>query len=173
MGAPDWFSSETYNISAESDGEGEPSIKQWQSMVKKLMADRFQLKFHYEKRELAVYALTVAKTGPKLNRSQGDPSGIPGLGFGPGNFGARNASMAEAMQQGALDRPVVDQTGLTGRFDLSLRWTPDDMRSATQSADAPPDFFTAIQEQLGLKVISTKAPVDVLVIDDVERPSAN
>jgi uncharacterized protein (TIGR03435 family) len=176
VGAPDWFSSETYDISAEPDGEGEPSIKQWQSMVRKLMADRFQLKFHYEKRELGVYALTVAKTGPKLTRSQGDPNQLPGLGFGPGNMGATNATMAdvaEAMQQGALDRPVVDQTGLTGRFDLRSRWTPDEMHSGTESADAPPDLFTAIQEELGLKLVSTKAPIDVIVIDRAGRPSAN
>ncbi|RSL16554.1 uncharacterized protein (TIGR03435 family) [Edaphobacter aggregans] len=176
-GAPDWFSSETYDISAVPDGEGEPSIKQWQLMVRKLVADRFQLKFHYEKRELSVYALTVAKTGPKLTRSQGDPSQLPGLGFGPpGNMGATNATMADvagAMQQGALDRPVVDQTELAGRFDLRLRWTPEEMHSATESSDAPPDLFTAIQEQLGLKLVSTKAPVDVIVIDRVERPSAN
>ena len=83
------------------------------------------------------------------------------------------ADVAGAMQQGALDRPVVDQTGLAGRFDLRLRWTPDEMHSATESSDAPPDLFTAIQEQLGLKLVSTKAPVDVIVIDRVERPSAN
>jgi uncharacterized protein (TIGR03435 family) len=174
--APDWFTSETYDISAEPDGEGEPSIRQWRSMVKKLMADRFQLKFHYERRELNVYELTAAKSGPKLIRSQGDPKGSTGLGFGPGNFGATNATMAdvaEAMQQGALDRPVVDRTGLTGRFDLRLTWTPDDVHSATESADMPPNLFTAIQEQLGLKLVPTKAPVDVIVIDHAERPSAN
>ena len=176
VGAPDWFSSESFDISAEPDGEGEPSIKQWQSMVNKLMSDRFHLKFHYEKRELAVYALTVAKNGSKLKRSQSDPSGPAGLGFGPGNFGATNATMAdiaEAMQQGAVDRPVVDQTGLTGRFDLRLTWTPDGPPPATENLNAPPDLFTAIQEELGLKLISTKAPVDVLVVDHVGQPSPN
>ena len=117
-GAPDWFTSERYDISAVPDGEGEPSFKQWQSMVRKLMADRFQLKFHYEKRELAVYALTVAKTGPKLTRSQSDPSAPGGKGFGPpGNFGATNATMADvadALGYVVVDRPVVDQTGLQG-----------------------------------------------------------
>ena len=170
-GAPDWVTSESYDISAEPDGEGEPSIKQWQSMVKKLMADRFQLKSHYEKRELTVYVLTVAKTGPKLTRSQGDPN-ARGAGFGPpGNFGATNATMAdiaEALGQGVLNRPVVDQTGLTGRFDFRLTWTPDETPPpATESADAPPDIFTAIQEKLGLKLVSTKAPVNVLVIDRI------
>jgi uncharacterized protein (TIGR03435 family) len=91
-------------------------------------------------------------------------------------MGAKNATMAdvaEAMQQGALDRPVIDQTGLTGRFDLRLTWTPDEMHSSTESADAPPDLFTAIQEELGLKLVSTKALVNVIVVDHVERPSAN
>jgi uncharacterized protein (TIGR03435 family) len=145
-------------------------------MVKKLMADRFQLKFHTEKRELSVYALTLAKTGPKFSKSQGDPNGKPGLGFGPGNMGTTNATMAEiaeAMQQGAVDRPVVDQTGLAGRFDLRLRWTPADIPADTQNADAPPDLFTAMQEQLRLKLLATKEPVDVIMIDRVERPSAN
>jgi uncharacterized protein (TIGR03435 family) len=185
-GVPDWVTSENYDISAEPDGEGEPSFKQWQSMVKKLMADRFQLKFHYQKRELTVYTLTVAKTGPKMTKSHSDPSASTGLGFGPpGSFGATNATMADfagAMGQAVLDRPVVDQTGLTGRFDFRLTWAPDESRvgavggyrpSATESADAPPDLFTAIQEELGLKLESTKAPIDVLVIDHVERPSAN
>jgi uncharacterized protein (TIGR03435 family) len=183
---PDWVTSENYDISAEPDGEGEPSIKQWRSMVKKLMADRFQLKLHYEKRELTVYVLTVARTGAKMIRSQSDPASPPGLGFGPpGNFGATNATMAdfaEALGQGALDRPAVDQTGLTGRFDFRLTWTPDEAHfsavggskpSPTESVDAPPDLFTAIEEELGLKLLSTKAPVDVLVIDHVEKPSAN
>jgi uncharacterized protein (TIGR03435 family) len=174
LDAPDWVASERYDISAVPDGEGEPSIKQWQSMVKKLMADRFQLKFHYEKRELPVYLLTVAKSRPKLKR--GDLNEPAGLGGGPGNLGATNATMAnlaELLGHGFLDRPVVDKTGLTGKFDLRLTWTPDEMQPATQSADAPPGLFTAIEEQLGLKLISTKAPVDVLVIDHVEKPSAN
>jgi uncharacterized protein (TIGR03435 family) len=175
--AQDWVNSESYDISAEPDGEGEPSIKQWESMVKKLMADRFQLKFHFEQREQTVYVLTVAKTGPKLTRSQSEPSAPAGMGFGPpGNFGATNATMAdiaEALGQGVLNRPVVNQTGLAGRFDLRLTWTPDGPPPATESADAPPDIFTAIQEKLGLKLVSTKAPVDVLVIDHAERPSAN
>jgi uncharacterized protein (TIGR03435 family) len=174
--AQDWINSESYDISAEPDGEGEPSIKQWQSMVKKLMADRFQLKFHYEKQKQAVYMLTVARSGPKLTRSESDPSASVGLGFGPGNFGATNATMAdvaEALGQGVLNRPVVDQTALTGRFNLRLTWAPDGLVTATENPNALPDFFTAIQEQLGLKLVSTKAPVDVLVIDRVERPSPN
>ena len=177
LGAPDWFTSEWYDISAEPDGEGEPSFMQWQSMVKKLMADRFQLKFHWEKRDLPVYALTVAKSGPKLTKDQRGPDAPGGMGFGPpGNCGGTNETMAEfaqAMGQAVLDRPVVDQTGLTGKFDFRLTWTPDDLQSATRSADAPPDLFAAIQDELGLKLVSAKAPVNVMVIDRVQRPSAN
>jgi uncharacterized protein (TIGR03435 family) len=173
----DWVNSESYDISAVPDGEGEPSIKQWESMVKKLMADRFQLKFHFEKQKQAVYVLTVARTGPKLTRSESDPSATGGMGFGPpGNFGATNQTMAdiaEALGQGVLNRPVEDQTELTGRFSLRLTWTPDGLATATENPNALPDFFTAIQEQLGLKLVSTKAPVDVLVIDHIERPSEN
>ncbi len=174
--APDWFRTETYDIAGKPGGEGEPSIPQWKTMVKKLMADRFQLKFHNEKREMGVYALTLTKTGPKFDKSDGGPYDVPMLGFGPGNMGATNATMtqiAEAMQQAALDRPVIDQTGLTGRFDLRMRWTPADAPAEAQNADAPPDLFTAMQEQLGLKLVATKAPVDVLMIDHVQKPSAN
>jgi uncharacterized protein (TIGR03435 family) len=76
------------------------------------------------------------------------------------------------LQSGALDQPVADQTGLAGRFDLRLTWTPGEMHSSAESADALPDIFTAIQEELELKLVSTKAPVDVLVIDHVERTSS-
>lgn len=175
--AQEWVNSESYDISAVPGGEGEPSIKQWESMVRKLIADRFQLNFHFEKQEQAVYALTVARTGPKLTRSESDPGASGGMGFGPpGNFGATNQTMAdiaEALGQGVLNRPVEDQTGLSGKFSLRLTWTPDGLATATEDPNALPDFFTAIQEQLGLKVVSIKAPVDVLVIDHVKRPSPN
>ena len=175
--AQDWVYSESYDISAKPDGEGEPSGKQWQSMVEELMADRFKLKFHFEKQEQIVYLLTVVKTGPKLTRSESDPGAPAGNGFGPGGFGATNATIADiarALGAGVLNRPVVDRTGLSGRFNLRLAWTPDDgPMTATEDPKAPPDFFTAIQEQLGLKLESTKAPVDVLVIDHIEKPSEN
>lgn len=175
--APDWVNSESFDIAAEPDGAGEPSIKQWESMVKKLMSDRFQLKSHFAKREQNVYLLTVAGAGAKLARSQSGPDTPSGMGFGPpGNFGATNVTMAEiasALGQGVLNRPVMDRTELPGRFDLRLTWTPDGSASETGSVDSAPGFFTAIQEQLGLKVVSSKAPVDVLVVDRVEKPSAN
>jgi uncharacterized protein (TIGR03435 family) len=155
-------------------------------MLQKLLADRFKLAFHREKKELSVYAITVGKTGPKLTKSDGDPNGLPGLGFrGPGRFNGRNANIADfagIMQTLVLDRPVVDQTGLRDRYDFALNWTPDEtqfgglagqLQPPSDKADVPPDLYTAIQQQLGLKIEATKAPVEVLAIDRVEKPSEN
>ncbi len=185
-GGPAWMESDKYDLAAKPDGEGQPNDKQWKMMVQKLLADRFKLSFHRDKKELSAYALVVGKTGPKLTKSEGDPNGLPGLFFrGLGVLPARNATMVDfagTMQTAVLDRPVVDQTGLSGRYDFLLTWTPDETQfvglgvkipPATDNADAPPDLFTAIQQQLGLKLESTKAPVEVLVIDQAEKPSAN
>jgi uncharacterized protein (TIGR03435 family) len=184
-GAPAWIESEKYNLTAKPAGEGQPNTKQWKIMLQKMLADRFQLTFHHEKKELSVYAITVGKTGPKLTKSAGDPNGLYGAGGPPGAFSARNANMgdfAEVMQSTMLDRPVVDQTGLSGRFDFQLKFTPDETQYAgagarvpppADEATAPPDLFTAMQEQLGLKLVATKAPVDVVVVDRVSKPSEN
>jgi uncharacterized protein (TIGR03435 family) len=186
VGGPAWFGSDKFDLDAQPDGQGQPNEKQWKTMVQKLLADRFKLAFHRDKKELSAYALTVGKNGPKLTKSQGDPNGLPGLMFrGPGIFHANNATMAnfaDILQAAVLDRPVVDQTGLEGKYDFPLKWTPDETQFASfggkmpppsDNADAPPGLFTAIQEQLGLKLESTKAPVEVLVIDHVEKPSEN
>jgi uncharacterized protein (TIGR03435 family) len=186
IGAPPWAGTDKFDIEAKPEGEGAPSGKQWKGMLQKLMADRFKLSFHREKKELPVYALSVAKTGPKLTKSGGDPNGLPALGFGKlGNLHVTNASMAaftQAMQAVVLDRPVVDQTGLEGRFDFDLNWTPDDSQfrglgakipPPVDGAAAPPPLYTAIQEQIGLKLEATKALADVLIIDHVEKPSEN
>jgi uncharacterized protein (TIGR03435 family) len=185
-GGPDWLETEKYDLSAQPDGTGQPNERQWKMMLQKLLADRFKLAFHREKKELAVYAIVVAAAGPKLTRSEGDPNGLPALFFkGLGVLPARNATMADfagVMQSAVLDRPVVDQTALPGRYDFTLTWTPDESQFGglgarvpppAGDAAAPPGLFTAIQEQLGLRLQSTKAQVDVLVIDHVERPSEN
>jgi uncharacterized protein (TIGR03435 family) len=186
VGMPDWGDSDKYDIDGKPDGEGAPSGKQWKTMIQKLLADRFQLKFHKDKKELSVYVLSVSKTGSKLTKDDSAPNGLPALFFqGLGKLNVRNALMSDftgLMQSVVLDRPVLDQTGLTGRFDFTLNWTPDDSQFAgmgartpppTDSADAPPNLYTAIQEQIGLKLEATKAPADVMVIDHVEKPSAN
>ena len=186
VGGPAWTESEKYDIVAKPGGEGMPNDKQWKIMVQKLLADRFKLTFHHDQKELSVYALQVGKSGPKLTKSEGNAAGLPGLFFrGLGDLPATNATMADfagVMQTAVLDRPVVDQTAISGRWDFTLKWTPDEFQFAglgvkvtppADNAAAPPDLFTAIQEQLGLKLVATKASVDVLVVDHVEKPSAN
>ena len=130
LGAPAWVETDKFDIDAQPDGEGAPSDKQWKGMVQKLLAERFKLTLHHDKKELSVYVLSVAKGGQKMTKSDGDPNGLPGLFFRAlGVLNVRNANMADfagLMQGAVLDRPVVDQTGLTGRWDFTLKWTPDD-----------------------------------------------
>lgn len=185
IGAPDWSESDRWDIQAEPEPEGAPSGAQLRTMMQKLLADRYQLKFHRDKKELSVYAITVAKGGPKLTKSEGDPNGLPALFFrGLGQLPARNATMADLagiMQGAVLDRPVVDQTGIAGRWDFTLNWTPDQFQFTSMGVKIPPppddaqapDLFTAFQQQLGLKLETAKAPAEVFVIDKVEKPSAN
>jgi uncharacterized protein (TIGR03435 family) len=178
VGDPDWVRTELYDIDGVPDVPGQPNIQQMMGMFQKVLADRFHLTFHREKRELSAYALTVTKSGPKLAKSLGDPNGLPDETGEGDQFGATmrytNVSMqdfAANMQAMGDGRPVVDQTELTGRFDFRLKFN----REQTPSADpnAAPGLFTAMQEQLGLKLEPVKTPVDVIVIDHVERPSAN
>ncbi len=186
VGGPQWMKEDRFDISAEPEGSGMPNDKQWRAALAKLLADRFGLVLHHDKRELPVYALTVLKSGHKLTKNDTNPNGLPGLFFrAPGVFPVRNATMGDfagTMQAVVLDRPVVDQTGLEGRFDFTLTWTPDETQFGGRGgqlpppadpANAPPGLFTAIQEQLGLKLDAAKAPVDVVVIDRLEKPTAN
>ena len=181
---PAWLATEKWDIVGEPDGEGAPSLDQWRVMFQKLLADRFQLTFHRDKKELSAYAITVAKNGPKLTKSGGNPNGIPGFRGPAGKFISGNANMAEFAEIFAdlfLDRPMVDQTGLQGRYDFTLEWTPDQATGRRAAAPpppaddlaAPPDLFAAFQQQLGLKVEAVKAPISVIAIDRVEKPSEN
>ena len=183
-GGPAWLDSELYDIVGEPEAEGAPNRKQIEGMIQKLLSDRFKLTFHHDKKELTVFTLVVGKNGSKLTPSAGDPKGLPGVGMGaPERMFASNAHMSDFtgfLQSVVLDRPVVDQTELTGRFDFTLKWTPDESQfggrggsAKSEAADAPPDLFSAVQEQLGLQLKSAKIPVDVLVIDRVEKPTEN
>ncbi len=187
VNAPEWANTDLYDIEGMPDAPGRPSQKQAGIMLQKLLADRFQLKFHSESRELSVYAITVAKDGPKMSKDTGPANGPPAFFFAAlGDLHVRNQTMrdfATWMQASVLDRPVVDQTGLTDRYDFQLKWTPDDSRftqfrttnivvpPTNDEANAPPNLYTAIQQQLGLKIEPTKAPDEVIVIDHVEKPS--
>ena len=188
-GGPSWIDSERYDTVGQPDIPGQPNRDQMKLMIQKLLADRFQFRFHTEKKELPVYAMVVAKGGPKITVSAGDPNDFPGIGFGrePGvlSLVGRNTGLngvANGLQSNILDKPVVDQTGLTGRYDFTMRWTPDPDQWANfgvpatpnpNELDAPPDIFTAFEQQLGLRLQPTKAVVDVMVIDSIERPSPN
>jgi uncharacterized protein (TIGR03435 family) len=188
VGAPDWLDKDRYDIHAVPDQEGAPNVQQLRSMIQKLLADRFQLKFHHEKRELSAFVLTVGKSGSKLTPTQ--LSGpLPGLGMQPGKGGPmlvmRNATLSDFtsfLQSLILDRPVVDQTSLTGRFDFSVTFTPDDSQfnghpppfpKPAEGVEPAPGLYEAIQQQLGLKLSAEKTQVDVIAIDHVEKYSAN
>jgi uncharacterized protein (TIGR03435 family) len=188
FGAPTWFATDLYDIDGVPDIEGIPSQKQQSAMLQKLLADRFQLKFHHEQKELAVYLITVGKGGPKMTKDEAGPDAPTAFFFrGFGDLTVRNQTMADFatwFQGSVTDKPVVDHTGLSDRYDFTLKWTPDESQfiqfrgsnalpPPRDDPNAPPSLYTAIQEQLGLKFESTKAPDDVIVIDHVEMPSPN
>jgi uncharacterized protein (TIGR03435 family) len=187
ISGPAWINSDRFSILAKADRSSadDPNYdprqitqRQYDSMreqmrpkLQTLLAGRFQLKVHRETREEPVYSLVVGKNGAKLDPSKD----FHGLGGGKGQFKANGASMemlAGALA-GQLGRPVIDRTGLAGAFDFKLEWTPDAAQADAAPVDAGPSLFTALQEQLGLKLESTKAPAEVIVIDHVERPSEN
>jgi uncharacterized protein (TIGR03435 family) len=186
-GGPVWADSDRYDIVGETPGESRPANEQIQSMFRTLLADRFKLTFHREQKELSIYNLVVGKSGPKIKESTAGPDKEPSLlihGSPPGGavLPARNGTMAmfaSLLQRVVMDRPVVDKTGLIGRYDFDLEFAVDGTRLG--GADRPPggadseikpDIFTAIQK-LGLRLESTKARVEVLVIDHAERPDGN
>jgi uncharacterized protein (TIGR03435 family) len=184
VGAPAWMSTDKWDIEAKPDTPGMPSSDQMREMIQKLLADRFALRFHQQTQEMAAYILTVGKDGPRLTKSS-DSSIMGGFTMGPlGVMHAGGASMNDfvhVLQGDILDRPVVDKTGLTGRWNFTLKWLPDETQFAGVKAPRPadddanplPPLFTAIQEQLGLKLEAQKADVPVLVIDHVDHPTPN
>jgi uncharacterized protein (TIGR03435 family) len=178
VGAPHWVETERWDVQGVPDVPGHPSLKQMQSLTRKLLEERFGLKVHKETKELAVYAITVAKGGERIAPSAGDPNSPPSenenSNGGVVTMRMTNMSMGEfAPDRGYfVGRPAVDRTGLTGRYDFQLKWTADESKAPTDGS-APPGMFTAIQEQLGLKLEPAKAPVEVLVVDAVQRPGAN
>ena len=174
VGGPDWADSDRFDIAAKA--EGSPSGREMRLMLRSLLNDRFKLRTHLESREMPAYALVIDKGGgrpPQLRRSDVECVSTPSAGQSPCAFSADWRSIhARGMPVSALTEPlggvtgrvIVDRTGLTGRFDYDLAWTPQRLDPDASS------FFTAVREQLGLKLESTKAPVDVLVIDAAERP---
>lgn len=196
IGVPDWAKTTKYDIDAKVDPSDLDRLHsltraERDAMLQGLLADRFQLRVHSEMREQAIYALTFAKGGSKLRRAKPgdsydkglkDPdNGVTGAGVvirTPRSIAAQAITVSNlvVMLTQIVGRTVEDRTGLAGNYDLTLNWTPDALTSSDSAApgnDNGPSIFTALQEQLGLKLESTKGPVPVLVIDHVERPTEN
>lgn len=188
-GVPDWSDAPHYDIVAKTPGEARPSLEEQMGMLRTLLADRFQLKFHREVKDMPVYALSVAKGGPKLKVTtvpgNATPEGPPALAFVIRPDGvslpARAATIGEfasVLQRAAMNRPVIDQTGLTGRYDFDLDWLPDETQfgglGLKPNPDHPvPDLYAALQQQLGLKLDATRGPVETFIVDHAENPSDN
>ena len=176
--APEWVRTQEWDVTGETDVVGEPDEAQVKGLVRKLLKERFGLTVHTEQREMPVFALTVAKGGAKLKPSDGDPSALADEyeheSGGEATFAFKNArvGLLTTILDFRTDKPVVDKTGLMGRYDFTLRYTMDESRVPPE-VNAAPGLFTAMEEQLGLKLEPVKAAADVLVIDKVERPGAN
>jgi uncharacterized protein (TIGR03435 family) len=188
-GGPAWINSEKFDVLATED---EPTVAelnklpaeqqggQYRLMIQELLSDRFKLSIHRETRELMSYTLLVAKGGPKLNPGVLDPklpANIPqsridvrGAGFLAGhNATTRDLAKVLSVQPEIGARTVIDNTKLSGKYDFNLKWTPD----SAVAQEVVPGLFTALTEQLGLKLASAKAPVEVIMVDNADLPSEN
>lgn len=176
-GGPPWLESDRFNIVAKAPGAATPTRDQIEQMLQALLADRFKLKVHREKKEQPVYALVVDKKGSKLINST---ASSPSFTLGGGVQGMRMAFQKQTMKylalqlsnSGGLGREVIDHTALTGTYDFTLYWASGNDGNATPDSNEP-GLVTALREQLGLKLEPQRAPVEILVIDHAEKPSAN
>lgn len=184
-GGPGWADSDRFDIAAVTPGEVRPDRDEQMRMLRALLEERFQLTFHREPREFAIYALSVAKGGAKLKASaslDAPPVVGPGVVYPqrivlPG----RNATVGDLvslLQRAILDRPVVDRTGLTGHYDFDLIWAPDETQFGgdvpAPSAETPaPPLFVAMEQQLGLKLEPTRGAVSSLIIESAAQPQQN
>jgi uncharacterized protein (TIGR03435 family) len=175
---PAWILSERFDVTAKPPAG--VSGDQFEAMMQNLLAGRFKLQLHREQQERAVYALVVAKGGLKATAAPGEAGAK--TNWSRDHIEAQHMSMAHFAERlsRVADRPVVDATGVAGAFDFELKWTPDSSRakpaenSGAQLADLPPSVFTAIEEQLGLKLEPRKAPVEILIVDHAEKvPTEN
>jgi uncharacterized protein (TIGR03435 family) len=209
-GGPAWMSSDRYDIQAKAEGRQQGDLRteteeqrkadldRRRLMIQALLAERLKLAVHKESKESTIYALVVAKGGPKIKElppettpapdpkdapkeslDKPDPKRLPRgmMRMGPGELtaqGVKIISLANSLSN-AVGHPVFDKTGLTGDYTYELKWAPDENHGdAASSADANgPSIFTALTEQLGLKLESQKGPVDVIVIDHAEKASEN
>jgi uncharacterized protein (TIGR03435 family) len=190
-GGPAWADSDRYEIIAATPGDLRPTYDEQMTMLRKLLAERFSLRFRREKKEFAIYELTLAKGGPKFQATRSpveEPSNVTSTLFPAASGGidhalmpARNVTMgqfASVLQRAILDRPVVDSTGLADRYDFDLEWTPDESQFGGQLPFGPPDsakpgLYPAMAQQLGLRIETARGDIQTLVIEHVDRPSEN
>jgi bla regulator protein blaR1 len=189
-GAPNWMGVERWDIEAKTEGvQGRLPPDQFNALLRRLIEDRFQLKSRRETKKMPVYALVVTKSGFKPKpRPAESPAPRPQTQFGNGSakFQAESVAGLAGTLTLNLGRPVIDRTGIKGTYDFTLEWTPAPDKGGPQAIGLPPraeparpadsnapSIFTALQEQLGLKLESAKGPVEIMVINHVERPSEN
>jgi len=195
-GEPGWTESDRFDVEAKMDDEAaaafqklpkQQQITQRDLMLQSLLADRCKIKVHHETKEVQTYMLVIAKGGFKLKEADPNntyangieaPEGGPRAGMMLVQYGkligqALLISQLATQLAGQVGHLVEDKTGLKGKYDITLQWAPDEGGGVTPSVDSGPSVFTAIQEQLGLKLESKKSPVDTIVIDHIERPSEN
>jgi uncharacterized protein (TIGR03435 family) len=181
VGGPGWFATQKWDIEAKRDDRDPHSSEDTLRMLQNLLADRFAMQIHRETAPLQAYILTVAKGGPKFKAS--GPEGATNFRIAGNSIQLERAGLARLTQllSGALGRPVVDRTGLDGVYNLSLQWDDAPVpEGGVLGVDAPAapgtqhgSIFTSIQDQLGLRLDSERTPVEVIVVDRLERPSAN
>ena len=185
--APDWLTTAKFDITARVPKGA--TTEQYRLMLQSLLAERFQLALHHDRKEIQMVELVVAKNGPKLKEAAVDPAAavpdglqppLPRAGPPPGYHGpfsmVTKASMERlaALLSGLLGQPVVDATGLKGNYDIKLQALVGSSPSDTDAANSPPSLFDAVQEELGLKLAPKKGLVDVLAIDHIEKtPTGN
>jgi len=183
-GGPSWIDSQHFDIEAVTPGDVKPTRLEQMQMLRALVVERFGLKFHRQEKEFAIFALTVAKGGPKLKVAEkpDDPPQLFGVVY-PGKMEvpARGVTMDDfvaMLQRATLDRPTVNKTGLTGKYDFDLVWAQDASQYGGEVPAAPddapnPPLFTAMQDQLGLKLEAKRGIVSAMVVDQAARPTAD
>jgi uncharacterized protein (TIGR03435 family) len=171
-GGPGWIDTDAFDIQAKADTALHLTRDEVRPCLRAMLADRFQLAVHRETKQGAVYSLTVAKNGPKFKEHTGP--GQPGIGVstdsGKATIIGTNITMAALAEylSGQAGRPVLNNTGLAGAYDIRVEWATDQTANPSEAS-----IFTAIQEQLGLKIAATRGPIETIIVDRVERPSEN
>ena len=173
-GGPSWIASDGYTIAAKAEGEVAPATAEIRKMLQSLLAERFGLKLHRETKEVRLYLLVPAKTGQKLTQSTAQRATMH---MGTGNLMMAKATTSQmaSLLSSVLGRPVLDQTGIEGEFDFTIDSPDINMGRMQQSQEelSGPSIFTAIQEQLGLKLEPSKGRIEILVIDSAVKPIDN